>query len=62
MKVWLVGAGPMGEEYFKVLAALEADLTVIGRGAASTHRFEAATGGVAAYKLIVLATIRAART
>lgn len=44
MKVWLIGAGPMAVDYFKVLAALKADVTVVGRGQASASAFEVAAG------------------
>jgi predicted dehydrogenase len=44
MNVWLIGAGGMAVEYFKVLSALGADVTVVGRGQVSASAFEAATG------------------
>jgi predicted dehydrogenase len=44
MNVWLVGAGSMAVDYFKVLSALKAGVTVAGRGQASASSFEAATG------------------
>jgi predicted dehydrogenase len=43
-KVLLAGAGPMAVEYARVLAALGAGYTVVGRGDASAARFEAETG------------------
>ena len=44
MKVLLVGAGPMAVAYGAVLNALGVSWTVVGRGAASAAKFEAATG------------------
>jgi predicted dehydrogenase len=46
MNVWLIGAGPMALDYFRVLTALGADVTVIGRGRVSASIFEAATGQI----------------
>ena len=42
--VWLVGAGEMSVEYSKVLTALSAKTTVIGRGGASADSFQVLTG------------------
>ncbi len=45
MRVALIGPGKIGIEYFKVLKALDVkDLTVVGRGAASSRFFFEATG------------------
>jgi len=44
MKTWLVGAGPMARDYFKVLAALRVPVEVVSRGDASATQFAAATG------------------
>lgn len=38
--VWLVGAGGMALDYLKVLQALNCQVTVIGRGQDSAHKFE----------------------
>lgn len=43
-KIWLVGAGYMGCEYVKVLAALKLPYTVIGRGEETAAACEAKTG------------------
>ncbi|OYO31195.1 Gfo/Idh/MocA family protein [Janthinobacterium sp. PC23-8] len=54
-KVLLVGAGPMAIDYAKILAALNTDVVVIGRGQASASAFTektgiaAMTGGLSAY-------------
>lgn len=42
--VWLFGAGPMAQDYQKVLANLECTLSVFGRGQTSAQRFEEETG------------------
>ena len=42
--VWLVGAGGMAVDYAKVLVALEARTTVIGRGGHSAEAFREKTG------------------
>jgi len=42
--IWLIGAGPMAVDYFKVLAGLDDELTVIGRSQASAAKFTEATG------------------
>ena len=42
--VWLIGSGGMAVDYAKVLRALNASTTVIGRGAASAEKFSTATG------------------
>lgn len=44
MKVWLIGAGIMAQDYAKVLGALETDVTVIGRGEESARHFRDACG------------------
>lgn len=44
MSIWLIGAGPHACEYAKVLASLNVDFEVIGRGAASARVFEQETG------------------
>jgi len=44
MSLWLIGAGPMAQDYAKVLKNLGRDFEVIGRGSASAARFESATG------------------
>ena len=44
MHIWLVGAGAMATDYFKVLTAQGVGITVIGRGQASARKFEDATG------------------
>jgi predicted dehydrogenase len=46
-KILLVGAGPMAMDYMKVLSALNADVTVVGRSEKTTREFEAKTGHVA---------------
>lgn len=43
-KLYLIGTGPMAEEYVKVLHAMEITPVVIGRGQESANRFEAKTG------------------
>lgn len=43
-KLYLIGTGPMAEEYVKVLHAMEITPVVIGRGQESAKRFEAKTG------------------
>ena len=42
--IWLVGTGPMGIEYCKVLQSLDVPFEVIGRGTESAKKFESATG------------------
>jgi len=42
--IWLLGTGPMGVEYGKVLQSLQVPFEVIGRGAESATKFEAVTG------------------
>jgi hypothetical protein len=44
MSLWVIGAGPMAQDYAKVLASLGHDFEVIGRSAASAVRFETTTG------------------
>ena len=44
MSIWLIGAGPHAREYAKVLALLNVDFEVIGRGTASAKVFEQETG------------------
>jgi predicted dehydrogenase len=43
-KIWLVGAGVMGQDYFKVLKALGRDPVVIGRSSSSVASFKEVTG------------------
>jgi len=43
-KILLVGAGPIAQEYAKVLQALHAPLIVVGRGKESAKKFFANTG------------------
>lgn len=38
-KIWLVGAGPMAQDYVKVLNDIDADYLVIGRGQESANQF-----------------------
>ena len=42
--VWLIGAGPMAQDYIKVLEGLNTDFTVIGRGKETAQKCEKATG------------------
>ncbi len=42
--IWLVGTGPMGIEYCKVLQSLGCSFEVIGRGTESAKKFESVTG------------------
>ena len=42
--ILLVGAGPMAQDYAKVLKALDKAYTVIGRSEASAQEFYDATG------------------
>ncbi|OBP15396.1 myo-inositol 2-dehydrogenase [Rheinheimera sp. SA_1] len=44
MSIWLVGAGPMAQQYAKVLDAMHCDYQVIGRSHRSASEFTAATG------------------
>ncbi len=44
MTLWLIGAGPMAQDYAKVLKSLCLDFEVIGRNAASAKAFELKTG------------------
>lgn len=44
MSIWLVGAGPMAQDYSKVLLALDQSFAVIGRGEYSARVFEEKTG------------------
>jgi predicted dehydrogenase len=44
VRSWLIGAGPMGRDYYKVLQALGEPVTVIGRGEKSAAEFESVTG------------------
>lgn len=44
MSIWLIGSGPMAQDYAKVLKFLNEDFLVIGRGEDSAQRFEEATG------------------
>lgn len=43
-QTWLIGAGPMGRDYFKVLRGLGEEVKVVGRGIPSAKEFQAATG------------------
>lgn len=43
-KILLIGAGPMAVDYFKVLKALNYDVTVVGRSEKSALDFESKTG------------------
>ena len=43
-KIWLIGAGGMAQDYMKVLEALKATTTIIGRGENSAKFFKEATG------------------
>lgn len=47
MQTWLVGAGPMAQDYFKVLLELGVQPKVITRSEGSAARFTEATGHVA---------------
>ncbi len=42
--IWLIGAGPMAQDYIKVLDALKTDFTVIGRGHDTAQKCKEATG------------------
>ncbi len=44
MRTWLIGAGPMSRDYYKVTKSLGEPVKVLGRGDASAVAFEAATG------------------
>lgn len=44
MSLWLIGAGPMAQDYAKVLKALQQPFAVIGRGESSARLFEEKTG------------------
>jgi len=44
VKAWIIGAGPMGRDYYKVMQGLGEPVKVIGRGAQSAAEFEAVTG------------------
>lgn len=44
MRTWLIGVGPMGRDYYKVIKGLGEPVKVIGRGEQSAAKFEAATG------------------
>lgn len=43
-RVWLIGAGPMAQDYIKVLDDLKIDFTVIGRSEETAKQCEEATG------------------
>lgn len=43
MRAWLIGVGPMGREYYKVIKALGEPVLVIGRGDQSAAEFKAVT-------------------
>jgi predicted dehydrogenase len=38
--IWLIGAGPMAQEYFRVLNSLNVNVSVIGRGINSAEKFK----------------------
>ncbi|MEA3521786.1 MAG: Gfo/Idh/MocA family oxidoreductase [Campylobacterota bacterium] len=42
--VWLIGAGPMAQDYIKVLEGLNTNFTVVGRGQETAQKCEEATG------------------
>lgn len=42
--IWLIGAGPMAEEYAKVLLAMNLDIRVFGRSVAGAETFSGKTG------------------
>ena len=42
--VWLIGAGPMAQDYIKVLDGLDVTFTVIGRSEETAKQCEEATG------------------
>lgn len=42
--IWLIGAGPMAQDYIKVLEALKTNFTVIGRGEETARKCQEATG------------------
>ena len=42
--IWLIGAGPMAQDYIKVLEALKTNFTVVGRGEETAQKCEEATG------------------
>lgn len=42
--IWIIGAGPIAQEYARVLIALHKNFTVIGRGSESARVFEEKTG------------------
>ena len=44
MNLWLIGSGPMAQDYTTVLQALGAPFTVIGRGEESARNFQSETG------------------
>jgi predicted dehydrogenase len=44
MQLWLIGSGPMAQDYGKVLQALQIDFVVIGRGKISAKNFQEDTG------------------
>tara|TARA_Y100000591_G_C21828221_1_gene697951 strand:+ start:294 stop:1247 length:954 start_codon:yes stop_codon:yes gene_type:complete len=41
--IWLIGAGLMAQEYFRVLNTLNVSITVVGRGSKSARKFKNAT-------------------
>ncbi len=41
--IWLIGAGLMAQEYFKVLSTLNVSISVIGRGSKSAKKFKNVT-------------------
>lgn len=44
VSVWIVGSGPMAQEYARVLAALDVSFRVVGRGHTSAAKFKSNTG------------------
>ncbi len=44
MKTWLIGVGPVGRDYYKVLKDMGEPFRVIGRGEKSSSEFTATTG------------------
>lgn len=44
MSIWLIGAGPMAQDYVKVLEALQQPFAVIGRSDSSALAFEEKIG------------------
>lgn len=42
--IWLIGAGPMAQDYIKVLEALKTNFTVVGRSEETAQKCQEATG------------------